>query len=557
MDLYCSSSSSKEIDALLVDLITHRRDSFTRKWITLSDSDQISILTHCFMTSEEYSSDSLRNEIQVLLYHRLLLSDAFEFWDRLSHSLVDCLIRLLHKPTQHGNLITVQPMQEKISLRGALEAIILMIQQFTKANYSNNGFFVIEIPSHSSTHPYFTVFARYLRPPLIAEMNTIISELCEGDVPENCLLRISHCLSLWNVILQCCQHEIQDYSASICADLLSDCNLFAEMLKRSDIHSKNAGLVWATVARFLMSAIHSISKVQQVIQPLLDFFGSILQLILRSPNFLLFGCPNIDERFRYDLLTSIKNNDDVMKEILTLDWIRLLLKEIPTEWIQNLRSQISHCIETMPFRTECILSLLSLASSLYCSEEWNKKGKLLLPLFFDNPDVSTKAASWLSESPKLGDWLAESSKLVIKTLLSKENQKSREMYVVTAICRLAHVLYFHCEKKVQMQFLLYLETLIIYANKEKSSLAISILEFIASNPTSHDLLESFTARFMKKEWNRTASSPTLLFRLAILVSKFIPSFASFAIACQLYGGIGKIETPLMMNGSIMLGSTLL
>lgn len=557
MDLYCSSSVNQEINALLDDLIEQRKDLFTRKWITLSDSDQIAILTHCLLNSEEYSSESLHNKIHTLLYHRTLLSDPFQFWDQASHSLVDRIIHLLHKPAQHANLTTVQPLQERVSLHGVLEAIMLMIRQFTKANYSTNDFFVIEIPADSSTHPYFTVFARYLHPQLKTEIQSTLAELCEGDVPESCLLRISHCLSLWDFILQCYQIEIRDSTASTCTDLLSDCKLFVQMLKRSDLHSKNAGLLWAAVARFVVSVIRSISNAQQVVQPLLDFFGIILNRMMDSPHFFLFDIPNIDEAFRYDLPTSIKNNDDVMKELLTFDWVRLLLKEMPTHWIKNLQSQISQCIETMPFRRNCIHSLLSLASSLYVSDEYNEEGKLLLSLFFGNSNVCFLAIGWLSESSKLNDWIIENANLVTETVLSKENQKRQEMSVARAICQLAHLVYFQSEKKVQMQFLLSLETFVIYANKEMSAFAISTLQFIASNPSSHDLLESFTARFIKKEWNRAASSPTLLFRLAILVSQSIPSFASFAIACKLSGGLGEIGTALMMNGSILVGSTLL
>ena len=557
MDLCCSSSVNQEINSLLDDLIDQRKDSFMRRWITLSDSDQVAILTHCLLNSESYSSESLHNIIHTLIYHRTLLSDPFQFWDQASRSLVDRILHLLHKPEQHASLTTVQPLQEKVSLHGVLEAIMLMIQQFTKANYSTRDFFVVEIPANSSTHPYFTVFARYLHPQLKTEIKSTLAELCEGDVPESCLLRISHCLFLWDFILECYQIEIRTSSASICADLLSDCELFVQMLKRSDLHSKNAGLLWAAVARFVVSVIQSISNVQQVVQPLLDFFGIILNRMMNSPHFFLFDIPTIDKAFRYDLPTSIKNNDDVMKEILTLDWVRLLLKEIPTNWVKNLQSQISQCIETMPFRTNCIHSLLSLASSLYLSDEYHGEGKLLLPLFCGNSDVCILAIGWLSESSKLNDWIIENAHLMTETVLSKENQKRRERFVVTAICQLARFVYFQSEKKVQMQFLLSLETLIINANQEMSSFAISTLQFIASDPSSHELLESFTARFIKKEWNHTASSPTLLFRLAILVSKFIPSFASFAIACQLYGGIGEIETALMMNGSILLGSTLL
>ena len=557
MDLYCSSSVNKEINALLGDMITSRRDSFTKKWITLSDSDQIMILSHCLLTSEDYSSESLRNKIHLLLYHRTLLSDSFQFWNQACHSLVDRLIHLLHKPVLRVNLTTVQPMQEEVSLHGVLEAVILMIQQFTKANYSSSDFFVFQIPADSSTHPYFTVFARYLHPLLSTEIQSTLSELCEGDAPENCLLQISRCLLLWSFILQCYQLEIQASATAICADLLSDCDLFVQMLKRSDIHSKNTGLLWAAVARFSVSAIHSIPNVQQVIQPLLDFLSFILNRMMNSPFFFLFDCPNFDEGFRYDLPTSIKNNDDVMREMLTLECVQLLLKEVPASWMQKLRSQISDCVETMPFRTNCILSLLSFASSLYLSDEYKEEGKLLLPLFFDNPKVCLLSMVWLSKTAKLDDWVTESSNLTIETVFSKENQKSREMQDVTAICQLARLVYFHCTKKVQMQFLLYLETLVLYASSEMSSLATATLQFIASNPSSHELLNSFTSRLIKKEWGRTTSSPTLLFRLAILVSKSIPSFASFAIACQLYGGNGEIEVPLMMNGSIMLGSTLL
>ena len=163
MDLCCSSSVNQEINSLLDDLIDQRKDSFMRRWITLSDSDQVAILTHCLLNSESYSSESLHNIIHTLIYHRTLLSDPFQFWDQASRSLVDRILHLLHKPEQHASLTTVQPLQEKVSLHGVLEAIMLMIQQFTKANYSTRDFFVVEIPANSSTHPYFTVFVRRTR----------------------------------------------------------------------------------------------------------------------------------------------------------------------------------------------------------------------------------------------------------------------------------------------------------------------------------------------------------------------------------------------------------
>ena len=541
----------------MLEMLTEKMNySFQQKWIHLSDLEQILILEKCLLNFEDYSSASLHRVIRLLLHSKLMGLDPISFWKQASPLLAKHLIDLLHEPSYHSVLNTVPSPWNQINLAGAFEAIGFMLQEFTKCSVTSTDFVALQYSPKNACNTYFTMFADSLCGLLREEMKLVHNELRENDITSHCLHRIQLCASIWGFILQCYQQFIHDPSSSISCSLRENCNMFVQLLKRSDIHANNVGSLWASLAVLLLFTCNSIPDVESILQPLLNFFQLLFDRIVRSPFLLLFEVPSINDGFRYSITTSIQNSDSILKVLLTPEYMSLLKKEILSDWIQMIQNRLQRWIQAMPFRKDMLLSIASFATSLYINPQWKVDGQKILEILLENADSEGIIIGWFSKASCLEDWLLSCTHTVMDmTILHKELQESRQYSIVDPFCKIICRVYFRVNKKMEMQCLLYLENIAVYSNYYLSHLALGALQSIISDFTSHSLVKSFTISFLKKEWKR--GTPSSLLRLSFIIVQSIPSFAPYAMACRLQGGDGTLEVPLMMNGAIQLGSVLL
>ena len=71
--------------------------------------------------------------------------DPISFWRQASPLLAKHFIGLLHEPSYHGVLNTVQSSWSQINLAGAFEAIGFMLQEFTKCSVTSTDFVALQI----------------------------------------------------------------------------------------------------------------------------------------------------------------------------------------------------------------------------------------------------------------------------------------------------------------------------------------------------------------------------------------------------------------------------
>ena len=363
------------------------------------------------------------------------------------------------------------------------------------------------------------------------ECERLESQLGQMDCTNDLCSRILFCGQLWQILLQ----------LPVSSEPMG--KQVASLLMKVDLNATHGGRLWCYFLQILLVSFNE--KTASELASLQELYALLSDRILSSRHLVLFDTPGINDGFRYDLATSIRNSDMVLAFILPVQ-SRLLLKgRITTEERQHVAHSAKTWCERMPYRSMMSIALLRFSQSLLeyesSSASYLQEGSALLRSLLESPDPYGVSMCFLSS---LCLW----SERMERAFAQCRSDSMARVYTMDSpppypllrrgLLSLSQY-YMECPKPVKMRILLFLEQYIgLEAGHSYVQRAISILGEHIRNDTN--LIQSFTFSLFKKKWG--GSQYQAISELALGLAPSLPHLYSVVLACLLNGAQGLLST---------------
>ena len=291
---------------------------------------------------------------------------------------------------------------------------------------------------------------------------------------------------------------------------------------------------------------------------------------------MLFDLPGINDGFRYNLTTSIRNSDHVLVALLSLPSYSLVFEENNPLAFQKISTVIAECLAMMPYRPLLGIACYRLAMTLV--EKGNASGqemgrKVLKEVLKVNdltgiatlflvatviPSSRALQTIWTQVAPSFLEQLfkeASSSCSSSSSSSSSSLRTDRCSSHQRVLLLLARSHFDRMDETLRMHCLLYLEKgLVLTCGRSLSQPALEVLTTLATNELYQQFICSFTQKLIQKEWKKSPPYQAI-FELVVALSPAQPLvFLAIAMCCCLHGAVGKLTTLQQRLGALELAS---
>ena len=365
---------------------------------------------------------------------------------------------------------------------------------------------------------------------LQGEWEKLESQLAQMDCTNDLCSRILFCGQLWQVLLQ----------LPIRSEPMG--KRVASLLMKVDLNATHGGRIWCYYLQILLYSFSESTSSE--LASLRELYALLSDRILSSHHLVLFDTPGINDGFRHDLATSIRNSDMLLAFILSVHSRILLKGEITVEECGPVVHSARTWCEKMPYRSMMRIALLRFAQSLleYGSSNpiYAREGSTLLQSLMGSPDPLGISMCFLSSfclrDERLKGVFAENQSDYMARAFTMESPLPLPLVRRGLLSLAPH--YSECTKAVKMCILLFLEQYIgLEAGRSYTQRAIPVLGECIRGDTN--LIQSFTFSLIKKKWG--GSQYQAIFELSLGLAPSLPRLLSVALACLLNGAQGLLS----------------
>ena len=376
------------------------------------------------------------------------------------------------------------------------------------------------------------------------ECERLESQLAQMDCTNDLCSRILFCGQLWQVLLQLPSNS----------ELMG--REMASLLIKVDLNATYGGRIWCSFLQILLFSFNE--RTAPELTSLREVYALLSNRILSSHHLVLFDTPGLNDGFRYDLATSIRNSDLVLTFILPVRSRVMLKGHVTIEECKHITRSAKTWCERMPYRSVMSVALLRFAQSLleYESSDpsYSQEGSSLLQGLMESPDPLGVSMCFLSslcfQSERMKGAFSENRPTYMDHTFTMSSPLSLPL-LRRGLLSLASD-YGGCTKPVKMRILLFLEQYVgLEAGQSYAKRAISVLKDILYDDTS--LIQSFTFSLIKKKWGE--SQFQAIFELSLDLAPSLPRLFSVSLACLLNGAQGSLSESQSRIAAFSLAET--